>query len=157
MRSLLILLIKTLHFNFGSISCALVLIIWWPEYFKNDFTRSFKRELCRSLWKTTKIAAKRNSPKFSEIWKETVKRWLADPNFSFRQICIFTDELGFNFHIVRNQERSKKGELAKVVVVATRSPSVSMLGFICSLDAVNLELKVTKARTKWKEIYGFLD
>ena len=73
---------------------------------------------------------------------------MADPNFSFRQICIFTEELGFNFHTVRNQERSKKGELAKVVVVTTRSPSVSRLGVICSLDAVNLEFKVTKARTK---------
>jgi hypothetical protein len=64
------------------------------------------------------------------------------------QNCIFIDAAGFNLHTVRSQGRSKKGELAKVVVATTRGPSVSILGAICSLGVVNVGLKVTKVGTK---------
>lgn len=51
--------------------------------------------------------------------------------------------------------QAKKGELSKVMISTTRNPSVSILDAICSLCVINLELKVTRAKTKWKELVIF--
>ena len=85
-----------------------------------------------------------------------VEAWIKDSIIIFMQNCIFIDDAGFNFHTVRSQGRSEKGELAKVVAATTMGQSVSILVAICSLGVVNVGLKVAKAGTKWKEFMAFL-
>ncbi|CEG78627.1 hypothetical protein RMATCC62417_13204 [Rhizopus microsporus] len=123
---------------------------------KSGVDKHLKESCSYTLKRITEIPAKRNSPDVIELRFRAVEAWIKDPNISFMQYCIFIDESGFNFHAVRSQGRSEKGEPAKVVVATTRGPSVSILGAICSLGVVNVGLKVTKAGTKWKEFMAFL-
>ncbi|EIE78614.1 hypothetical protein RO3G_03318 [Rhizopus delemar RA 99-880] len=115
---------------------------------KSGEDKHLKEGCSYTLKRITKIPAKRNSPEVIELRFRAAEAWIKDSNISFMQNCIFIDEAGFNFHTVRSQGRSKKGEPAKVVVATTRGPSVSILGAICSLGVANVGLKVTKAGTK---------
>ncbi|KAG1576847.1 hypothetical protein G6F46_005497 [Rhizopus delemar] len=123
---------------------------------KSGVDKHLKESCSYTLKRITKTSAKRNSSDVIELRFRAVETWIKDSNISFMQNCIFIDEAGFNLHIVRSQDRSKKGEPAEVVVATTRGPSVSILGAICSLGVVNVGLKVTKAGTKWKEFMVFL-
>ncbi|KAG0965562.1 hypothetical protein G6F25_008408 [Rhizopus arrhizus] len=123
---------------------------------KSGVDKHLKESCSYTLKRITKIPAKRNSPDVIELRFRAVEAWMKDSNISFMQNCIFIDEAGFNLHTVRSQGRSKKDKPAKVIVATTRGPSVSILGAICSLGAVNIGLKITKAGTKWKEFKAFL-
>ncbi|KAG1486590.1 hypothetical protein G6F53_013290 [Rhizopus delemar] len=123
---------------------------------KSGVDKHLKESCSYTLKRITRIPAKRNSSDVIELRFRAAEAWIKDSNISFMQNCIFIDVAGFNLHIVRSQDRSKKGEPAKVVVATTRGPSVSILGAICSLGVINVGLKVTKAGTKWKEFMAFL-
>ncbi|KAG1371861.1 hypothetical protein G6F61_011554 [Rhizopus arrhizus] len=115
---------------------------------KSGVDKHLKESCSYTLKRITKIPAKRNSSDVVELRFRAVEAWIKDSNISFMQNCIFIDEAGFNLYAVGSQGRSKKGEPAKVVS--------SILGVICSLDVVNVRLKVTKAGTKWKGFMAFL-
>jgi hypothetical protein len=81
-----------------------------------------------------------------------LKAWATQTSFtqSFkRKLCDYFEKNNKDYC------QAKKGELSKVVVPTTRGPSVSILGAICSLCVINLGLKVTRAKAKWRELVIF--
>ncbi|KAG1642267.1 hypothetical protein G6F44_005009 [Rhizopus delemar] len=97
----------------------------------------------------TKIPPKRNSPDIIELKFRAVEAWIKDSHISFMQNCVFIDKFGFNLHTVRSQSRSKKDELAKVVIATTMGTINFHIDAICSLRVVNVGLKLTRAGTKY--------
>ncbi|KAI8887789.1 hypothetical protein K501DRAFT_174558, partial [Backusella circina FSU 941] len=57
-----------------------------------------------------------------------------DQNMKWLESCVFIDETGFNIHIRRNFDRSKRSQPAKAKVSLNRGISISILGAICERE-----------------------
>jgi hypothetical protein len=98
-----------------------------------------------TLKKLEKLVKARIADVAVEQRREKALQWKSDEEMDWKKNCVFIDEAGFNMHIRRNFNRSKRGKPAKVELPKNRCITITIVGAICERGIINLTLRKPKA------------
>lgn len=96
---------------------------------------------------------KRNEPETIQARYEWTIRWGAT-KMDFINNCIFIDESAFHINLKRINAWSKKGTRAEVIVPQTRAKTITILGAISALGAINIKVRRPQVPSKKGKLQG---
>ncbi|KAI8880871.1 hypothetical protein K501DRAFT_190304, partial [Backusella circina FSU 941] len=100
-----------------------------------------------SMKKLEKILTDINSVETLKKRRDTVLQWLADKGADFGSSRVFLDEAGFNLHMTRTRDWSKKVTAAKTIVPASKGTAITILSAISSASVKRKSFETGEALT----------